>query len=128
MPLVLPSQITSVDLLGYTQAAFSFLVTAATQMNRMSSALLDLDNAKLTDWLNSQPMADIFKLFDAHAISGAAVNQALVTTSIQLSDSGVPSGYNPVDVRPFQDKLAEQQRKVEIVDGKFVVSDIDFSA
>jgi hypothetical protein len=124
MPLIPPAQITSVDLLARTQAAFSFLVTAASQMNQMSSDLLALDNAKLTDWLNSQTMADISKLFEAHAVSGAAVNQALATTSIQLSDSGVPSAYVPVDVRSFQDKLAAQGRKVESVDGKFIVSDV----
>lgn len=122
MPIIPPAQITSVDLLARTQAAFSFLVTAASQMNQMVSDLLALDNAKLTDWLNSQPMQDVSKLFEAHAVSGNALNLAISTTAVQLADSGVPSTGATVDIRSFQDKLADQGRKVEIVDGKFIVS------
>jgi hypothetical protein len=124
MPIIPPAQLTSIDLLARTQASFSFIATAANQMNQMVSELLALDNSRLSDWLNSQPMEDISKLFEAHGISGYAVNTALTVIQKQLADSGISVHKPVVDISPFQDKLLSQGRVVQFIDGQFVVVDI----
>ena len=93
----------------------------------MVSILLNLDNEALQNWLNSQPMPDVFALFEAHKASGESLNASLVIVASLVEDSGLPAQYTPVDVRPFQEKLAAQGRQVTIVDGKFIVSAIPSS-
>lgn len=122
--LLTPDQLTSAELLDATRSSFGLLNTSAAQANRMVSILLDLDNAGLESWLNSQPMPDVFALFEAHKASGESLNASLVIIAKLVKDSGLPAEYTEVDVRPFQEKLAAQKRQVEIIDGKFVVSNI----
>lgn len=128
MPILNPSQVTSADLLGLSESALRFLSAAAGALNAMSNKLLALNDEDLQAWLNSQPIADISALFSAHASTGAAINSAAATTSQQVIESGVAGNYTEVDVRQFQEKLAAQGRQVTIVDGKFVVSNIQVIA
>lgn len=123
MPFLLtPNQLTSAELLEATRSSLGLLATSAAQANRMVSILLNLDNSGLESWLNSQPMPDVFALFEAHKASGESLNASLVIVANLVKDSGLPAQYTEVDVRPFQEKLAAQGRQVTIVDGKFTVS------
>lgn len=123
MPSILtPDQLTSAELLEATRSSLGLLATSAAQANRMVSILLNLDNSGLESWLNSQPMDDVFALFEAHKTSGESLNASLVVVANLVKDSGLPAQYTEVDVRPFQEKLAAQGRQVAIVDGRFVVS------
>ena len=122
MPILNPSHTTSAELLGLSDSALRFLSAAAGSVNAMTQKLLALDNAALESWLNSQPIADITDLFTAHATAGTAINMAAETTSLQLVESGVPGQYTEVDIRPFQEKLAEQFREVTHDGTKWVVS------
>jgi hypothetical protein len=90
----------------------------------MVAVVLSLNDQALSDWLNSQPMQDVHALFADHASVGTAINTALATITSQLAASGTSMRYEPVDVRPMQVKLADQGRKVEVIDGGFVVSPI----
>lgn len=122
MPILNPSQVTSAELLGLSESTLRFLSAAAGALNAMSNKLLALDNDDLQTWLNSQPIADISALFSAHASTGAAINSAAATTSQQVIESGVPGNYTQVDVRSFQDKLADQGRQAVYDGTQWVVS------
>ena len=124
MPILNPSQVTSAELLGLSESTLRFLSAAASALNAMSNKLLSLDNDDLQTWLNSQPIDDISALFSAHASTGAAINSAAATTSQQVIESGVAGNYTEVDVRPFQEKLAEQFREVTYDGTKWVVSSL----
>ena len=120
--LLTPDQLTSAELLEATRSSLGLLATSAAQANRMVSILLGLDNPGLESWLNSQPMPDVFALFEAHKASGESLNASLVIVANLVNDSGLPANYTPVDTRPFQEKLAAQGRQIQIIDGAFVVS------
>ena len=120
--LLTPDQLTSAELLESTRSSLGLLATSAAQANRMVSILLGLDNEALQNWLNSQPMNDVFALFADHKNSGDFLNSSLAIVAKLVTDSGLPANYTPVDTRPFQEKLAAQGRQIQIVDGKFVVS------
>ncbi len=120
--LLTPDQLTSAELLDATRSSLGLLATSAAQANRMVSILLNLDNSALQDWLNSQPMDDVFELFADHKNSGDALNASLAIVAKLVTDSGLPANYAPVDTRPFQEKLAAQGRQIQIIDGAFVVS------
>ena len=120
--LLTPDQLTSAELLEATRSSLGLLATSAAQANRMVSILLNLDNSGLESWLNSQPMPDVFALFEAHKASGESLNASLAIVAKLVTDSGLPANYTSVDTSPFETKLAKQGRQVQIVDGAFVVS------
>jgi hypothetical protein len=122
--LLTPDQLTSAELLDATRSSLGLLATSAAQANRMVSILLNLDNAALEAWLNSQPMDDVFALFADHKNSGDALNASLAIVAKLVTDSGLPANYTPVNTQPFEVKLAAQGRQVQIVDGAFVVSSL----
>lgn len=125
--LLTPDQLTSAELLEATRSSLGLLATSAAQANRMVSILLGLDNEALQNWLNSQPMDDVFALFEAHKTSGESLNASLAIVAKLVTDSGLPANYTPVDTLPFETKLAKQGRQVQIVDGAFVVSSLEES-
>jgi hypothetical protein len=120
--LLTPDQLTSAELLDATRSSLGLLATAAAAANRMVSILLNLDNAALEAWLNSQPMDDVFELFSAHKNSGDALNASLAIVAKLVTDSGLPANYAPVDTSPFQDKLAAQGRQANYNGIQWVVS------
>lgn len=119
-----PAYKPSAALLERTVQAFRYANALAAEINSMTTYLLALSNAELENWLNSQTPENLASLLAVHGRCGGRVNEILAETALQLQDSGQPSSYAEADVRPFGQKLAAQGRQIEIVDGKFVVSNI----
>lgn len=96
----------------------NYLSCAAIVANRMVSILTDLSDADLTEYLNSQPQEKLFADFADHLTCGDAVN-------IAVSKAAALIGKSPqatVDIRPFSEKLAAQNRTVSYVDGVWSVT------
>lgn len=112
------------DLAEDIKSTGSLITAGAQRMNTMARRLLSLSNEDLTEWLNSQPIQDTFKLFDDHLIVGTKINESVEAIGSQLAASGIPFTQFLVDVRPFGEKLAEQGRLVKFENGVFTVENV----
>lgn len=98
------------------------LSAAAARANGMVTTMLSLDDAALTDWLNSQPPQETLALFGAHGQLGEALNGALQIAGAVLAASGIAAPSGLVDVRSVPEKLADQGRVFAFEDGVFSVT------
>lgn len=122
MAIISPIQLVNAQILDATTQTQRLLKVAAAQGNAMVSVLLSLQNDSLTEWLNSKPMDEISALFADHLAVGNSINSAMSTIGAQLIASGTVVPYDPVDTRPFQEKLAAQGRQANYNGIQWVVS------
>ena len=115
----------SAALLERTVQGFRYAQALAHELNAMSQYLLRLDNDALAGWLNSQTLQNLQSLLASHKTSGDRVNAILDDVAQQLQDSGQPVTVAKVDTSSFESKLAGQGRRIEILDGAWVVVSID---
>jgi hypothetical protein len=110
MPLLTQNQRLNATLADDARNIAAHLAAASSRANGMVVTMLSLDDAALTDWLNSQPPAETLALFGAHGQLGEALNGALQIAGAVLAASGLPAPTGSVDVRSVPEKLADQGR------------------
>lgn len=122
MPLLTQNQRLNATLAEDARNIAAHLQAAAHKANGMVTTMLALDDAALTDWLNSQPPQDTLELFGAHGLLGEAVNGALTVAHAVLESSGLTVPEVSVDVRSVAEKLAARGRVLDFTDGVFSVT------
>jgi len=84
--------------------------------------MLALDDAALTEWLNSRTPQETEEIFGAHKLLGDAINGAAQVASAVLAASGIAVHIPAVDTRSVAEKLAAAGRVFEFEDGVFTVT------
>jgi hypothetical protein len=97
---------------------------AASHLNAIVRDLLALDDADLAAFANEQGVAGLNELTTLHAEHGAAITELSQAAADLLAASGTIWPASVVDVRPLNEKLAEQGREMTFADGVFAVSPI----
>lgn len=119
MSLLTPTESVTARISSDAQQLAAHLRNSIILANRITGHALDLPTAELNEWLNARPLEQRFQEFEAHGITGDALNLAAAASE---DATGAPDGsLGRVDVRSVADKLASQGRTLEVIDGAFVV-------
>ena len=122
MSLLTPTESVTAAISSDAGALACHLRNAIHLANRITGHVLDLPTPELNEWLNARPLEQRFAEFTSHGETGEALNEAAASSE---SATGVPNGsLGRVDVRSVADKLLDQGRTLDIIDGAFVVADI----
>ena len=122
MSLLTPTESVTAAISSDAGALASHLRNAIHLANRIVGHVLDLTTTEINEWLNARPLAQRLAEFEAHGITGDALNLAAASSE---SATGAPDGsIGRVDTRSVADKLAAQGRTLEVINGAFVVTDI----
>jgi hypothetical protein len=122
MSLLTPTESVTARIAASAQQLASHLQSAIVLANRITSHALDLPTPELNEWLNARPLEQRFEEFTAHGFTGDALNEAAFNSEVA---TGAPNGsLGRVDTRSVGEKLLDQGRALEIIDGAFVVTDI----
>lgn len=122
MSLLTPTESVTARIAACAGALTSHLRNAIHLANSIVGHVLDLPTAELNEWLNARPMEQRLAEFGSHEETGGSLNFAA-----SLSEDAAGLAYlslGRVDIRSVADKLAAQDRTLEIVDGAFLVTDI----
>jgi hypothetical protein len=122
MSLLTPLTKINAALADDAKACANHLANSAILANRMVSAMLALDDERLTEWLNSRTPQETEEIFTAHKLLGDAINGAAQVASAVLAASGIAANIPTVDTRSVAEKLAANRRELAFVDGLFTVS------
>jgi hypothetical protein len=121
MSLLTPTESVTARIAADAGALAAHLRNAIVLANRIVGHALDLPTDQLNEWLNARPLEQRFAEFTSHGVTGEALNEAAASSE---SATGVPNGsLGRVDTRSVADKLLEQGRTLEVIDGAFVVTD-----
>lgn len=122
MPLLTPTETVTARIAADAEQLAAHLQNAVVLANRIASSTLGLPTADLNEWLNARPLQQRLDEFAQHGDMGDALNDA---ADLAEMATGRPAGsLGRVDVRTVQDKLATQNRRLDIIDGAFVVTDL----
>jgi hypothetical protein len=122
MSLLTPTEAVTARIASDAGALAAHLRNAIVLANRITGHALDLPTDQLNEWLNARPLEQRFAEFSSHGITGDALNEAAASSEFA---TGAPAeSLGRVDTRSVADKLLDQGRVLEIVDGAFVVADI----
>jgi hypothetical protein len=122
MSLLTPTETVTARIAADAGALAAHLRNAIVLANRITGHVLDLPTAALNEWLNARPLEQRFAEFSSHGETGEALNEAAATSEFA---TGAPDGsLGRVDTRSVADKLLDQGRTLEVIDGAFVVADI----
>ena len=122
MSLLTPTESVTARIAADAGALASHLRNAISLANRITGHALDLPTAQLNEWLNARPIEQRMAEFAAHDDTGDALNTA--AASSEDATDAADGSLGRVDVRSVADKLAAQNRTLDIIDGVFVVADI----
>lgn len=123
MPLIQsPSQSAAASILDRVKSAAANYNAAASNLNAIVRDLIALGDADLAAFCNEVGAVGLYELTTLHGEHGAAVNSLSATAAAMLADSGVLWPASLVDIRPLDEKLAEQGRALAYADGAFLVS------
>lgn len=122
MPLLTTHQRINAGLAEDARNIAAHLAAAAHKANGMVQTMLDLDDAALTNWLNSQAPQETLGLFAAHGQLGEALNAALTVAHAVLESSGLTAPETSVDIRSVAEKLASKGRVLGFDNGVFSVT------
>jgi hypothetical protein len=118
--LLTPTESVTARISSDAGALTSHLRNAIHLANRITGHALDLPTAELNEWLNAKPLEQRMAEFTSHGETGDALNLAALSSE---SATGVPDGsIGRVDTRSVADKLAAQGRKLEVIGGRFEVT------
>lgn len=125
MPLIPDYIQTNAALDSRTDIMAAHIENAIIQANGMTSDVLALDNAALSAWLNAMG-AELESYLTKHAVTGAALNTLAEQLEPELSKdaNGNKRTLPRVDVSPFTDKLAAQNRMIDVANGALTVQPI----
>ena len=122
MSLLTPTESVTARISSDAGALAAHLRNAIVLANRITGHALDLSTAELNEWLNARPLEQRFAEFTAHGFTGDALNEA--ATASESATGAVIASLGRVDTRSVLDKLLDQGRTLEVVDGALVVADI----
>jgi hypothetical protein len=123
MSLLTPTESVTARIAADAAGLAAHLRNAIVLANRITGHALDLPTDQLNEWLNARPLEQRYEEFTAHGFTGDALNEAAVNSE---SATGAPNGsLGRVDTRSVGEKLIDQGRTLDIVDGAFVVTDIE---
>ena len=122
MSLLTPTESVTARIAASAQQLASHLQSAIVLANRITGHALDLPTPELNEWLNARPLEQRFAEFTSHGETGEALNEAAASSEFA---TGAPvESLGRVDTRSVLDKLLDQGRTLDIIDGAFVVADI----
>jgi hypothetical protein len=122
MSLLTPTESVTARIAASAQQLASHLQSAIVLANRITGYALDLPTPELNEWLNARPLEQRFAEFTSHGETGEALNEAAASSEFA---TGAPvESLGRVDTRSVLDKLLDQGRTLDIIDGAFVVADI----
>jgi hypothetical protein len=122
MSLLTPTESVTARIAADAGALAAHLRNAIVLANRITGHALDLPTPELNEWLNARPLEQRYEEFTAHGITGDSLNEAAASSEFATGSLGGSLGR--VDTRSVVDKLLDQNRTLDIVDGAFVVADI----
>jgi hypothetical protein len=122
MSLLTPTESVTARIASDAGALAAHLRNAIVLANRIVGHVLDLPTPELNEWLNARPLDQRFGEFTTHGETGEALNEAAANSEFA---TGAPDGsLGRVDTRSILDKLLDQGRTLEVIDGAFVVTDL----
>ena len=125
MPLIQsPSQAAAASILSRVQHLAGNYNAAASHLNAIVRDLLALDDADLAAFANEQGPTALNELTTLHLEHGTAITELSAAAAAILADSGTIWPASAVDVRPLNEKLAEQGREMTFTGGVFSVQPI----
>jgi hypothetical protein len=119
MSLLTPTESVTARIAASAHQLASHLQSAIVLANRITGHALDLPTPELNAWLNARPLEQRFEEFTAHGETGDALNEA--AASSEFAAGAAEGSLGRVDTRSVGEKLAVQNRELEIIDGAFVV-------
>jgi hypothetical protein len=122
MSLLTPTESVTARIAADAGALAAHLRNAIHLANRITGHALDLPTPELNEWLNARPLEQRMTEFTSHGITGEALNEA--AASSEFATGAGEASLGRVDVRSILDKLLDQGRTLEVIDGAFVVADI----
>jgi hypothetical protein len=122
MSLLTPTESVTARIAADAGALAAHLRNAIVLANRITSHALDLPTPELNEWLNARPLEQRMGEFASHGETGEALNEA--AASSELATGGPDGSLGRVDTRSVLDKLLDQGRTLDIIDGAFVVAEI----
>jgi hypothetical protein len=122
MSLLTPTESVTARIASDAGTLAAHLRNAIVLANRITGHALDLPTPELNQWLNARPLEQRMGEFSSHGTTGEALNEAAASSEIA---TGAPDGsLGRVDTRSVADKLLDQGRTLEVIDGAFVVAEI----
>jgi hypothetical protein len=122
MSLLTPTESITAAIAADAGALAAHLRNAIHLANNIVGHALDLPTPELNEWLNARPLEQRMAEFTSHGITGDALNTA--AASSEDATDAADASLGRVDVRSVAEKLAAQNRTIDIIDGAFVVADI----
>jgi hypothetical protein len=122
MSLLTPTESVTARIAASAQQLASHLQSAIVLANRITGHALDLPTPELNEWLNARPLEQRFQEFESHGITGESLNEAAAAS--EFATGAADGSLGRVDTRSVADKLLDQGRTLDIIDGAFVVADI----
>jgi hypothetical protein len=122
MSLLTPTESVTARIAADAGALASHLRNAIVLANRIAGHALDLPTPELNEWLNARSLEQRFAEFSSHGETGEALNEA--AASSEIATGAADGSLGRVDTRSVLDKLLDQGRTLDIIDGAFVVADI----
>jgi hypothetical protein len=122
MSLLTPTESVTARIAASAQQLASHLQSAIVLANRITGHALDLPTDQLNEWLNARPLDQRFAEFSSHGETGDALNEA--ATASEFATGAPAESLGRVDTRSVLDKLLDQGRTLDIIDGAFVVTDL----
>ena len=122
MSLLTPTESVTARIAADAGSLAAHLRNAIHLANRITGHALDLPTDQLNEWLNARPIEQRFAEFSSHGVTGDALNEA--ATASESATGAIIASLGRVDTRSVLDKLLDQGRTLEVVDGALVVADI----
>jgi hypothetical protein len=123
MSLLTPTETVTARIAADAAGLAAHLRNAIHIANRITGHALDLPTAQLNEWLNARSLEQRFAEFSSHGETGEALNEA--AASSEFATGAADGSLGRVDTRSILDKLLDQGRTLEVIDGAFVVTDIE---
>ncbi len=124
MSLLTPTEAVTARIAADAGALAAHLRNAIHLANRITGHALDLQTPELNEWLNARPLDQRMAEFASHGTTGEALNAAAAASELATGGGEGSRNLGRVDVRSVAEKLADQGRTLEVIDGAFVVTDI----
>ena len=125
MPLIQsPSQAAAASILSRVQHLAGNYNAAGTHLNAIVRDVLAMDDADLAEFANDIGPTALNELTTLHLEHGTAITELSAVAAATLAASGAIWPASIVDVRPLNEKLAEQGRELTFADGVFTVSQL----
>jgi len=122
MSLLTPTESVTARIAADAGALACHLRNAIGLANRITGHALDLPTPELNEWLNARPLEQRFAEFSSHGETGDALNEA--ADASEVATGAADGSLGRVDTRSVADKLLDQGRTLEVIDGAFVAAEI----